>query len=211
MENNFDFLDKYNASIDLPDSRDITVEELGMSFENAAAFPSVLLHAKTPLLNQGSIGACTIFGLSGATFESSYIDAVENGGVYNQPFDPWHFWAKAKERGASDTLGWSLQGALQLAVDLGYIAGYAKLATPGRLTLDTIINVTNSGRIIYTGSARGNWRAIGATHIYEEGGNSGHAYCIPGYKPGFGTARNSWSEAWGDRGHFHIPEALLSK
>lgn len=109
-------LENYNGCIDVPDSRDITVEDLELL--GASDYPESMHHANTPILNQGSIGACTVFGLSGATFESTYLDAVENGSVYNQPFDPWKVWEKAKERGASDTRGWTLQGALQLAVDM---------------------------------------------------------------------------------------------
>lgn len=67
--------------------------------------------------------------------------------------------------------------------------------------------------MVYTGSARGNWRKIGTTHIYEEGGSSGHAYCLVGYDltRRVAIARNSWTDQWGDHGHFYIPEDLLSK
>lgn len=68
--------------------------------------------------------------------------------------------------------------------------------------------------MIYTGSARGNWRQVGSTHIYEESTNfAGHAYCIVGYDltRRVAIARNSWTDQWGDRGHFYIPEALLPK
>jgi hypothetical protein len=108
MDNKFDFLDTYSGSIDLPDSRDITVEDLELL--GTSEIPDVVHYKNTPILSQGAIGACTIFGLSGATFESTYIDEVENGGVYNQPFDPWDRWAKAKLLGASDSQGWSQIG-----------------------------------------------------------------------------------------------------
>lgn len=197
--------ENYKGCIDIPDSRDITAEEIWLL--TATTYPESILYANTPILNQGSIGACTIFGLSGATFESTYLDAVENGGVYNQPYDPWWFWWKAKERWASDSNGWSLQGALQLAVDLGIIAWYVRLAAPGQLTVDLLARTLAKKRLIYTGSAKWNWWVIGRTGIYEDGIKSaGHAYCLPWYKPKNGIARNSWTENWGNKWHFDFPE-----
>ena len=202
--------ENYNGCIDIPDDRDITVEELDLL--GSAQYPESMLHANTPILNQGSIWACTVFGLSGATFESTYLDAVENGSVYNQPFDPWKVWERAKERGATDTGWWSLQGALQLALDMWLIAGYAKLAGPWQITFDKIASSISKNRLIYTGSARGNWRAIERTHVYEEGTVfAGHAYCITGYRPGQSINRNSWAEVWWDKGHFYTNDEDFKK
>lgn len=120
--------ENYNAGIDTPDTRDITIEELGMATVNITGIPRKVHHYKTPILNQGNIGACTVFGTSGALFETSFIDAESNGAPYNQPFDPWIRWNQAKERGASDTKGWTLQGAIQLLADKKDIVGYARIA-----------------------------------------------------------------------------------
>lgn len=147
--------ENYHGCLDLPDSRDITAEELDLL--GTSELPEKVQFANTPILSQGNIGACTVFGLSGATFESAYNDEIENGGVYSQPFDPWDRWKKAKTLGASDSQGWSLQGALSLLTDIRDIVGYAKLANPGKITLDLIARTIASGRMIYTGSARGNW------------------------------------------------------
>ena len=101
--------ENYNAGKDIPDHRDITIEELGMASINLSGIPRKVHNYKTPILNQGNIGACTVFGTSGALFETAYIDAESNGAPYNQPYDPWKRWEQAKERGASDTIGWTLQ------------------------------------------------------------------------------------------------------
>lgn len=101
--------ENYNAGIDTPDPRDITLEEMGMATINLSGIPRKVHHFNTPILNQGNIGACTVFGSSGALFETSFIDAESNGTPYNQPFDPWKRWEQAKERGASDTKGWTIQ------------------------------------------------------------------------------------------------------
>lgn len=108
----------------------------------------------TPILNQGSIGACTVFGTSGALFETSYKDAEFNGVPYNQPYNPWDVWSKAKERGASDTMGWSLQGALQLEHDLKYLVGYAKIANSGSADPEQLCRIIAMGKAIATGSAK---------------------------------------------------------
>ena len=57
----FSFLEGYNALIDVPDDRDITVEELGLLSAEPDSYPETLVMDKTPILNQGQIGACTIF------------------------------------------------------------------------------------------------------------------------------------------------------
>ena len=74
-----------------------------------------------PPLNQGAIGACTVFGSSGALFNTEAFDANLEGNVFQQPYNPWDVWAKAKERGADDKKGWTIQGALKLEKDLGYM------------------------------------------------------------------------------------------
>lgn len=125
----FDF-ENYNAGIDIPDPRDITLEDIGRGNTTLpTTLPRKIHHFKTPILSQGNIGACTVFGASGALFETAYIDAESNGVPYNQPYDPWTRWEQAKERGASDINGWSLQGAIQLLYDKKDIVGYARIAT----------------------------------------------------------------------------------
>lgn len=89
--------DTYNASRDVPDSRDFLSEEL------FGAIPEVTLPARvildqTPVLNQGNIGACTVFGSSGALFETISQNLVANSLVYSQPYDPWAVWDEAKKR-----------------------------------------------------------------------------------------------------------------
>jgi hypothetical protein len=56
--------EQYNAGIDIPDSRDIGIEELGMGVIDISTVPRIVSYKNTPLLNQGNIGACTVFGTS---------------------------------------------------------------------------------------------------------------------------------------------------
>jgi hypothetical protein len=63
--------------------------------------PKVYLN-NTPILNQGSIGACTIFGASKAIKETVFINEQDNNGAYSNTIDEWAVWAVAKTKGASD-------------------------------------------------------------------------------------------------------------
>jgi Papain family cysteine protease len=200
--------DQYNAGIDLPDSRDIGIEEIGMGIIDISKVPRKVHYKNTPILNQGSIGACTVFGTSGALFETSFIDADDHGVPYNQPYDPWTRWSQAKERGASDTQGWSLQGAIQLLADKKDIVGYARVATRGANSWELLVSVLANKKTIATGSQKWDWGKIGVSpYIYQEKtSDSGHIWAIVGYdldKRHF-ICRNSWTQNWGDQGHFYL-------
>lgn len=200
--------ENYNAGIDIPDPRDIEIWEIGMWEISISGVPRFIHHNKTPILNQGNIGACTVFGTSGALFETSYRDAESNGVPYNQPYDPWTRWDQAKERGASDTKWWSLQGALQLLKDMGDIVGYARIATAGQSSWKILVAVLATNKTIATGSRRGNWSHIGKEpFLYsEKQTDSGHIWAIVGYdldKRHF-ICRNQWTKNWGDQGHFYL-------
>lgn len=51
--------DNYHGCLDIPDSRDITVEELELL--GASELPIKVKFENTPILSQGQIGACTVF------------------------------------------------------------------------------------------------------------------------------------------------------
>lgn len=206
--------DTYNAWIDSPDPRDIRAEDI---LDMVAELPSSIIHDHTPILNQGSIWACTVFGSSSALFETSAIDAISNGTPYNQPYDPWKVWDKAKERGASDTLGWSVQWAIQLIHDLGYSIGYARVSWPGNTDPFLIKRALANGYVPTTGSAYGDWGKIIETGIYSEKSTpSGHCFDLNGFddnyvfpsgeKWGFHSPNN-----WDGRGAFWIPYSMIKR
>jgi hypothetical protein len=175
---------------------------------NLSWIPRKVHHYKTPILSQGNIGACTVFGTSGALFETAYIDATGNGVPYNQPFDPWNRWDKAKDRGASDKNGWTLQGAIQLLYDMKDIVGYAIIWRAGVSSWESLVSVLATGKTIATGSRRGDWAHISnSPFIYtEKQTDSWHIWAIVGYdldKRQF-ICRNSWTDKWGDSGHFYL-------
>ena len=205
---------KYNAGSDKPDERDIRADDI---LDMAITLPSSLILDHTAPLNQGSIWACTVFGSSGALFETIYSDALTNGTVYNQPYDPWKVWDKAKERGASDTLGWSVQWAIQLIHDLGYSIGYAKVVWP-RNTDPTLIKRAIANKYLpTTGSAYGDWGKIIETGIYSEKSTpSGHCFQLNGYDDNYEfPSGEKWGfhspNSWANRGAFWIPYSMIGR
>lgn len=119
--------------------------------------PSAASVDLTPFLNQGRIGACTVFGSDGALFNTIAFDAQKNGNAYQQPCDPWDDWAVAKKRGGDDVKGWIIQGALKLQKDLGHSVGYANIGYNGGAVADVMKYWIWKGRAIVTGSTYGDW------------------------------------------------------
>jgi hypothetical protein len=147
---------KYNFAHDNPDSRDIPVEEV-LDLMATADLPRNAKVAERPMFSQGAIGACTAFGASGALFATAIRDAERNGTVFNAPYDIWKLWAKAKLRGASDTVGWYIQSMIQLIYDLGYSTGYLRVSKPYSSDPIPLKRAIASGYGIDTGSAKGDW------------------------------------------------------
>lgn len=130
-------LTNYIGAYDSPDPRDFTMEEIFEEFgefggnseqELPKELPKKVILDIVPLLNQGSIGACTLFGSAHAYFET-YAQAIKPT-HYEQPFELWEIWNIAKTKGASDSGGWYYQAMLQLLTDLKKIGGYALLRLP---------------------------------------------------------------------------------
>ncbi len=210
--NTIDF-ETYDAGIDFPDNRDVKMN-LDMAWWD---LPTSIMHDHTPVLNQGKIGACTVFGSSWAFFETSFLDALRSGTQYGQPYDPWKVWDKAKERGASDTRGWTLQGALQLIYDMKYCVGYVKVAPAGNTNPEPLKQVLADGYCIATGTGNGDWGKIIQTGVYsEKQGFSGHVWQINGYDdnhtfPNGERGGFHSPNSWGGRGGFWIPYSMIGK
>lgn len=170
------FLANMNDARDVPDARDIMADELfgAPVFEWMPASASVDLIAP---LNQGWIGACTVFGSLGGLFNTMKFDADRGGYDFVQPVDPWDVWAKAKLRGASDKNGWSVQGAMKLEKDMNLSKGYAAVGYSGNAMSEILKYWIWQGRAITTGSTYGDWWKIINTGIYSESSKSqGHCW-----------------------------------
>ena len=214
MENMNNF-ENYSAAIDLPDSRDYTSEEVFGEVGGSVELPSSFMLDKAPLLNQGQIGACTIFGSTNA-FNEKYAYSLPENVIYEHPYDPWKAWEECKKRGASDTRGWIFQSALQVLKDLNYIGAYVHLNTRQHANLTKMkeaMFLRKSG--VATGLNSVNWTKTLQNREYTRGnydGQGAHIFDIVGWddkkilpsgKVGAFYVANSWIPD----GHFWIPYA----
>jgi len=114
-------------------------------------------------------------------------------------------WDKAKDRGASDTLGWSVQGAIQLIHDLKYSIGYARVSSPGNTDPTPLKKALASGYCLTTGSYYGDWGTIMNTGIYSEKSTpSGHCFQLNGYD-------DNYTFPSGEKGGFHSPNSWAGR
>ena len=212
MENMNNF-ENYSAAIDLPDSRDYTSEEVFGEVGGSVELPSSFMLDKAPLLNQGQIGACTIFGSTNA-FNEKYAYSLPENVIYEHPYDPWKAWDECKKRGASDERGWIFQSALQVLKDLNYIGAYVHLNTRQHANLTKMkeaMFLRKSG--VATGLNSVNWTKTLQNREYTRGnydGQGAHIFDIVGWddkkilpsgKVGAFYVANSWIPD----GHFWIP------
>ena len=212
---NINNLENYSAAIDLPDSRDYTTEEVFGEVGGSVELPESFTLNKAENLNQGQIGACTIFGSTNA-FNEKYAYSLPEGVAYEHPYDPWKAWEECKKRGASDTRGWIFQSALQVLKDLNYIGAYVHLNTRQHANLTKMkeaMFVRKSG--VATGLNSVNWSRTLQNREYTKGsydGQGAHIFDIVGWddkkilpsgKIGAFYVANSWIPD----GHFWIPYA----
>lgn len=211
---NINNLENYSAAIDLPDSRDYTSEEVFGEVGGSVELPSSFMLDKAPLLNQGQIGACTLFGSLNAYNEKVKHAHDELSAITEE--QAWAVWNECKRRGASDTRGWIFQSALQVLKDLNYIGAYVHLNTRQHANLTKMkeaMFVRKSG--VATGLNSVNWTKTLQNREYTQGnydGQGAHIFDIVGWddkkilpsgKVGAFYVANSWIPD----GHFWIPYA----
>ncbi len=221
MENLENILENYNAGHDLADSRDYTINEVlgewgGNNNFSLDEFPTEVHNNITPFLNQGSVGACTLFGSAGAYFET-YAQAIKPQ-AYNQPFELWDIWEEAKKRGASDSSGWWLQSMLQLLIDLKKTGNYVLLGTNDidDKAIYNMCKAISEGRNFVTGFYHIDWSEVVRTGKYAKSSRAnGHIVYFNrfkkwAYEDGSRVAFYS-PNSWAGRGTFWITENELKK
>ena len=149
-------------------------------YTGEADLPEKIVYNNTPILDQGSEWACSVFGITKAENEADWFDsktqldamkirkeAIANGIIP----DGWRN-------------GWSMSGALKLMKDLWYIQGYyfCNTAADVRLAL-------SKKHMCYTGARYIRWHQTGIDN---------EKYYHP----------NSWTQWWGDKGFFYTPFGL---
>lgn len=196
---------KYTWAKDLPDTRDFRSEELVGALP-IIALPDKVVLDKTPYLNQWSRGACTVFGSSGAWFEtlSQIMSSVNE--QYTQPFDPWTVWEEALKRGASDTNGWYIQSALQLLTDMGLIGWYVKIWDSLSADAYTMQYWVSKWFWVVTGSAKWDWGKVVSTGRYsEQKAMSGHCFYQNGYDKNLDNKLHlHFPNSWNGTGDFWL-------
>lgn len=209
-------LENYNSALDLPDTRDIRSEQLFGSLPQVK-LPRRVINDQTKPLSQGQRGACTVFGSSGALFETMSQNLVKNGLEYTQPYDPWTVWEEALKKGASDTWGWYIQSALQLILDMNLSNGYTLIGGANSADLYTMKYWLAQHRDITTGSANGDWGAIVRTGVYSESAKAqGHCFKFNGYDdahvfPNGEKGGFHCPNSWGGIGDFWMPYSMIGR
>lgn len=211
---NINNLENYSAAIDLPDSRDYTTEEVFGEVGGSVELPESFTLNKAENLNQGQIGACTLFGSLNAYNEKVKNAHDELSAITEQ--QAWAGWDECKKRGASDTKGFIFQSALQVLKDLNYIGAYVHLNTRQHANLTKMkeaMFLRKSG--VATGLNSVNWSRTLQNREYTKGsydGQGAHIFDIVGWddkkilpsgKVGAFYVANSWIPD----GHFWIPYA----
>jgi hypothetical protein len=143
-----------NACVDLPKDTDYDFLDI---FGAIVTLPTAVYNQRTEVYDQSidpdTEYACTWYSARHCVNEGNAIEA-ENARVdiFGQD-NPKNEWKTAIKRGAVANKGWSLQGAVKMAMDLGYISGYTKCADV--LALKLAIYKRN---LIQTGSNKIDWR-----------------------------------------------------
>ena len=174
-------------------------------YEGGAAIPEQIIHANTPILDQGRVGACSVFGITKAVNEWDFYDS-------KTILDAMKIWNDAVAKGivpAGWREGWSMWGALKLMKDLGYIQGWYFCKTA-----EDVQRALYNKNICYTGTNQCDWYKTKLSHKLTPAPvnpASWHLFALNGIdmeKKEFNHA-NSWGERWADRGNFQTPFELM--
>ena len=157
-------------------------------------------HNNTPILNQGNVGACSVFGITKAENEEDFYDTrriLDAMKIRDDWVAEWRIpnWWKT---------WWSMAWALRLMKDLGYITWWFFCSDK-----DAIGNALANKRLCYTWTNRCNWRETKKTWIFTPSTvGTGHLFAIVwiDWDNEWLIAANSWGEDWGQHeGLFFIP------
>ena len=165
------------------------------------AVPEKIVYNNTPILDQWSEGACSVFGITKAENEADWFDSKTQ-------LDAMKIRKEAIAKGIIPDgwrNGWSMSWALKLMKDLGYIQGYYFCSTPAEVRL-----ALSKKHMCYTGARYIRWHQTGVTHTLtpDKDANAGHLFALTGIDGEKYHHPNSWTEWWGDKGFFYTPFGL---
>lgn len=194
-----------DACTDKPDSRDFLFDDV---FGATPTLPTKVDNARTTVFDQSvqhdpsTAYACTCYAMTHATNEWNAIEAERSKVPVFGQIDPVNQWKLALKRGAKVDEGWTLQGACNMAKDLGYIDGYVKCAD-----LSAVKKALAAWQMIQTGSKKINWQKTTVNNYAAVPGDSyGHSFMCEWYDDDarFLIMRNSYGENYGNNGRFHV-------
>lgn len=170
-------------------------------YTGEADLPEKIVYNNTPILDQGSEWACSVFGITKAENEADWFDSKTQ-------LDAMKIWKEAIKNwiipdGGKN--GWSMSGALKLMKELGYIQGYYFCSTPAEVRL-----ALSKKHMCYTGARYIRWHQTGVskTLTRDKDANAGHLFALTGIDNEKYYHPNSWTENWGDKGFFYTPFEL---
>ena len=170
-------------------------------YTGEADLPEKIVYNNTPILDQGSEWACSVFGITKAENEADWFDSKTQ-------LDAMKIWKEAIKNwiipdGGKN--GWSMSGALKLMKDLGYIQGYYFCSTPTEVRL-----ALSKKHMCYTGARYIRWHQTGVTHTLtpDKDANAGHLFALTGIDGEKYHHPNSWTRGRGDKGFFYTPFGL---
>lgn len=170
-------------------------------YTGEADLPEKIVYNNTPILDQWSEGACSVFGITKAENEADWFDS-------KTILDAMKIWKEAIANGIIPDgwkNGWSMSGALKLFKDLGLIQGYYFCSTPAEVRL-----ALSKKHMCYTGARyiRRHQTGVSKTLTPDKDANAGHLFALTGIDGEKYHHPNSWTEWWGDKGFFYTPFGL---
>lgn len=167
-------------------------------YTGEAELPEKIVYNNTPILDQGSEWACSVFGITKAENEADWFDSKTQ-------LDAMKIRKEAIANGIipdGGRNGWSMSGALKLMKDLWYIQGYYFCSTPAEVRL-----ALSKKHMCYTWARyiRRHQTGVSKTLTPDKDANAGHLFALTGIDGEKYHHPNSWTENWGDKGFFYTP------
>lgn len=170
-------------------------------YTGEADLPEKIVYNNTPILDQGSEWACSVFGITKAENEADWFDS-------KTILDAMKLWNDAIAQGRVPNWGKdgrSMSWALKLFKDLGLIQGYYFCNTAEEVRL-----ALSKKHMCYTGARYIRWHQTGVSHMLtpDKDANAGHLFALTGIDHEKYHHPNSWTSGRGDKGFFYTPFGL---
>lgn len=197
-EMELDYLYSNTTALDAPDERDFIYEEL-LGSSGSDLPDEILPDKKTPVLNQGKTSRCTLFSCAWAATEQNYWQAKSIGVDEYPKLNGNEYVEDAIKLGFSEENGWYIQSAVRLYQDKWAFEGYAKITTD-----EGVCRAIYEKKPLCTWSNQIDWKLSRPWIAVFKIGSPWHAFFIVWYDKEYFYMKNSWGEAWWDKGYFKV-------